>query len=77
MTFQDRTTLPGSENVHRPGLQPIGTIKTDETVHVSLILRRKGPNPVVATGSEPHSPLSREEHESSGAVRASVWAFGH
>ena len=64
MTFEDRTTLPGSENVHRPGLQPIGTIETDETIHVSLILRRKGPNPVVFTGSEPHSPLSREEHES-------------
>ncbi len=64
MTFEDRTTLPGSENIHRPGLQPIGTIESDETVRVSLILRRKGPNPVVFTGSASQPPLSREEHES-------------
>ncbi|MBV9679865.1 MAG: S8 family serine peptidase [Acidobacteriaceae bacterium] len=64
MTFKSRTTLPGSENVHRPGLQPSGTVKLDETVRVSVILRRKEDiHPAVPTGDAGHSPLSHEEHE--------------
>src|SRR4051794_1214903 len=63
VTFENRTTLPGSENVHRPGLQPSGKIELDETVFVSLILRRKGPNPTVFNGGESHLSLSYEEHE--------------
>ena len=63
MTFENRTVLPGSENVHRPGLQPSGRIELDETVHVSLILRRKGPSPTVFTGGETYPSLLREEHE--------------
>jgi kumamolisin len=63
VTLQNRTILPGSENVHRPGLQPSGTIELDQTVRISLILRRKGTNSTVFTGPEPHPPLSHEEHE--------------
>src|SRR4051794_32840758 len=81
MTFEDRTILPGSENVHRPGLQPSGTIEMDETVRVSLILRRKGSNPVVFTGSESHPPLSHEEYEgkygADGSDIALVEQFAH
>jgi kumamolisin len=63
MTFKDRTTLPGSENVHRPGLQPIGKVETDETVQVSLILRRKGTISSLFTEVASHLPLSHTEHE--------------
>lgn len=37
-----RTTLPGSETVQRPGLLPSGTVPHDETIHVTVVLRRKG-----------------------------------
>lgn len=64
MIFESRTILPGSENVHRPGLQPSGTVEPDETVRVSVILRRKGNvHPAVPTGDAGSPSLSHEEHE--------------
>ncbi len=81
MTFENRTTLPGSENVHRPGLTPIGSIEPNETVRVSVILRRKGADPAVAHGNEQQELLSHEEHEgrhgADGADIALVEQFAH
>src|SRR5437764_948374 len=42
MAFEKRTTLPGSENVHRPGFDPEGPVELGATVRVTVILRRKG-----------------------------------
>ena len=42
MAFETRTTLPGSQNVARPGLVSAGTVADSETVQVSIMLRRKG-----------------------------------
>ena len=41
MAFETRTILPGSQNVQRPGLTPTGTVSGDDTLHVSLMLRRR------------------------------------
>ena len=82
MTFENRTTLPGSQNVHRPGLQPSGTIEMDETIRVSVILRRKGgANPAVPAGDAAHLSLSHEEYESKHGADpsdiAAVEQFAH
>lgn len=42
MPFEERIVLRGTENVRRPGLEPAGPLKTDETVSVSVILERAG-----------------------------------
>ncbi len=81
MTFRDRITLPGSENVHRPGLQPVGAVEADETVHVSLILRRKGAISRLFTEIGSHLPLLHTEHESKHGADSSdialVEQFAH
>lgn len=40
MPFETRVVLPGSESVHRPGLEVAGAFPPEETVRVSVILRR-------------------------------------
>ena len=42
MPFEQRTVLNGTESVHRPGLEATGPAKSDETVRVSVILKRSG-----------------------------------
>ena len=63
MAFENRTILPGSETVHRPGLQPSGTVEMDETVRVSVMIRQKGADPAISGGNESRPPLSHEEHD--------------
>ncbi|MFL6449647.1 MAG: protease pro-enzyme activation domain-containing protein [Bryobacteraceae bacterium] len=40
MPFERKIILPGSENVQRPGLEAVGGVQPDETIRVSVILRR-------------------------------------
>jgi len=61
MPFEQRTILPGSENVHRPGLQPEGSVQLDETVRVTVILKRKG-NDISAHIEGGHAALSYDQH---------------
>ncbi|MFL6417584.1 MAG: protease pro-enzyme activation domain-containing protein [Bryobacteraceae bacterium] len=42
MAFEDRIVVPGTESVHRPGLEPAGPAKPEETVTVTVVLDRAG-----------------------------------
>lgn len=61
MPFEERITLPGSEKKPLPGSQAVGPIDPNDTIHVTVILRRKGPDPAAAQGSAPGAHLSREQ----------------
>ncbi len=61
MAFEKRVTLPGSERKPLPDSQLIGSIKPDEIVRVTVVLRRKGSEPAVAGGHEVRDQLSHDE----------------
>lgn len=61
MDFQRRITLPGSEKKPLPGSEPVGTIQKNESVRVTLVLRRKGPDPNVTRINGVREYLSHEE----------------
>ncbi len=61
MAFEKRTKLAGSEKRPLPGSHQVGTVQKDETVRVTVILRRKGAAPAVATGAGPQVRLTHEE----------------
>lgn len=51
MAFENRTTLRGSERRPPSGAKQIGLVDSNETVRVSIILRRKGADPTFATAT--------------------------
>src|SRR5581483_946632 len=53
MAFENRTTLRGSERRSPSGAKHIGSVDPNETVRVSIILRRKGADPTIATAGAP------------------------
>lgn len=61
MDLQRRITVPGSEKKPLPGSEPVGSIEKNESVRVTLVLRRKGADPAVARGSGVREYLSHEE----------------
>ncbi len=61
MAFEQRTKLAGSEKKPLAGSQQVGTVQKDETVRVTVILRRKGADPAVATGTGPQIRLTHEQ----------------
>src|SRR5579884_3282260 len=61
MAFEKRIALRGSERKQLPGSQPVGPVQPDETVRVTIILRRKGADPAVANGPEATAHLTHEE----------------
>src|SRR5579875_2898170 len=61
MAFEKRIALRGSERKQLGGSHPIGAIQQGETVRVTVILRRKGADPVVASGPEAPRHLTHQE----------------
>src|SRR3954462_15645193 len=66
MPFEQKIVLRGTESVNRPGLEPAGPLKGDETVRVSVILERARPAegasaPAVATGASESDISAVEE----------------
>ncbi len=61
MAFEKRTALRGSEKKKLPGSQQVGTIQPNDTVRVTVILRRKGADPFVPTGPAPVAHLTYDE----------------
>ncbi|MGA8029242.1 MAG: protease pro-enzyme activation domain-containing protein [Bryobacteraceae bacterium] len=61
MAFEKRITLPGSERKPLRGSQKVGTVDPAETVRVTIVLRRKGAAPAVATGNGAPAHLTREQ----------------
>ena len=73
MAFQKRVVLAGSENVQRPGLEPSGQPATDDTMQVSVILRRKRELPSTAMEAGPGRALSHAElQQNHGANSADI-----
>lgn len=59
LTFDARTTLPGSEAIPPRQAQQVGPVQSGERVSVTVILRRKGPDPAIpSTGTQTF--ISRE-----------------
>ncbi len=73
MAFERRTTLAGSERKALPGSQAVGTIQPDETVRVTVVLRRKGADPTVPTGTGPQTHLTHEQFNA--AARGGSWRY--
>jgi kumamolisin len=61
MAFEERVALPGSNKIPPPGAQITGNVQADETVHVTVVLRRRGAEPAVAGGYPAEEQLSHEE----------------
>ncbi len=61
MAFEKRTTLPGSERKPPQGAEQVGAIQPDETVRVTLFVRRKGADPVIAAGAGPSAHLTQQQ----------------
>lgn len=68
MPFEKKIKLPGSERTALPGAQRIGSIDSDETVRVTVVLRRRGADPALKQGKEGRRNPSHEEfRQTSGA----------
>ncbi len=65
MAFDKKTHLTGSERDAPPGSQQVGTIEPNETVRVSLVLRRRGGVPPAEKGNQVQRRVSREEFQQS------------
>ncbi len=61
MPFEERITLAGSEKKLLPGAQPIGAVDPNEAVRVTVVLRRRGADPVTGNGTERTAYLSHEQ----------------
>ena len=61
MAFDKRIALPGSERQAPRNAEPVGSIQPDETVRVTVILRRKGAEPATPAGPAAQAHLSHEE----------------
>lgn len=61
MPFERRITLPGSERTPPIAAQPVGSVSDDETVRVTVVLRRRGADPAIPTGNTAREYLSHEE----------------
>src|ERR1700689_4960714 len=59
MFFQKRIDLPGSERTLPPRCERVGDVDGSALITVTVVLRRKGDQPVVLSGSIPR--LSRAE----------------
>jgi|GEM_PF-152574 len=81
MAFEKRIKLPGSERKTLPGSTPVGAIAPNETVTVTMILRRKGADSSVASGSGTSTHLTHaefaERHSADPADIALVEKFAH
>ena len=61
MAFETRVTLRGSEKHPLPDSQITGPVNPDETVRVTVVLARRGPDPAVAEGNKVPHQLSHDE----------------
>jgi kumamolisin len=77
MPFEKKIILPGSENVQRPGLEAVGDFQADDTVRVSVILRRAGAESTTQGGSTQESDASRVPLGSNPADITMVEEFAH
>lgn len=81
MAFGERITLPGSERKPLPASQAVGPIDPNETVRVTVVLRRKGAEPTVPNGSEHPAYLShaqlKDQHGANPEDIALVEKFAH
>lgn len=73
MPFEKRTLLAGSENVQRPGLEQTATPVPDETLRVSVVLKRRADLPVISMESGAGRFLSHSQfHPTYGANDADI-----
>ncbi len=78
MPFQNKVTLPGSERVPPANAQPAGKVSPDETILVTMILRRKGGQLPVAGNVEPVTHETFEQrYGADPADAALVERFAH
>lgn len=79
MAFEKRTTLAGSGRKPLAGSVPVGSIEPDDTVRVTVFLRRQGADPSHATGAEPYLTRAAfaERHGADPAAIALVEQFAH
>jgi kumamolisin len=81
MAFENRITLRGSEIAPLPNSQVIGKVQPDETVRVSVILRRRGADPTAVHITEPRNHLThgefRDRHGAHPEDVAMVERFAH
>lgn len=81
MAFEKKIKLKGSERKALPGSTPVGAVDPNETVRVTVFLRRKSGNPTVTNGTGPARHLSHEEfaqrHGANPADIALVEKFAH
>lgn len=61
MAFDKRIALQGSERTLFPGCQRVGAVPNNESVRVSIILRRKSGDPAIPSAGEAGGFLSRTE----------------
>jgi len=61
MAFDKKITLPGSDRRAPKNTKEFGSVQGDETVTITVILRRKGSEPAVAHGSAPQVRVTRLE----------------
>ena len=61
MALEERITLPGSERKPLPRSQAVGPVDPKETIRVTVVLRRRGPDPVTGNGREQLAYLSHEQ----------------
>ena len=59
--FERRITLPGSERTEPRNAQPIGPVEPEQEVSVTVVLRRKGAEPVMPQPGKLHIHLTREQ----------------
>ena len=81
MAFENRTELKGSEKRSLPNSEVTGAVKPDETVQVTIYLRRKGAEPATPTTTESGPQISYEElqaqHGADAAQISLVERFAH
>ena len=72
MPFEKRVTLPGSERQPLPDAQPVGPIGKNETLRVTVVLQRQGPEPDTGNGS--YAQVSRNDfsHPQPGAQQVAA-----
>ncbi len=63
MAFEKKINLPGSERTAPPHSQPVGTIDPNDTIRVTIVLRRKGAIPPAEKGNERQGHLSQGDFQ--------------
>jgi kumamolisin len=62
MPAESRITIAGSDKKPLANAQPAGPVHADETISVTIVLRRRGDHPAIAVDSDSYQPHVREDY---------------